>query len=123
MSILLYTDNLQVVRMYQHLSTPFLPSILHLYSGLPYVPVADDEDETSIPCTSKPCQWKPPKKRKESNLRLSDATFEKHDYAKPVKRKVRKVEDFDPRPESFINQASKTLKSTKRRTTLCFTSI
>ena len=39
-------------------------------------------------------------------MRLSDATFEKHDYAKPVKRKVRKVEDFDPRPESFRGSAS-----------------
>lgn len=70
-------------------------------------PTSDDEDEAAVPCTSQPCRWKQPKKRKESNLRLSDASFEKHDYAKPVKRKIRSVEDFDPRPESFQNVRSR----------------
>ena len=31
---------------------------------------------------------------------ISEATFEKHDYAKPVK-KIKSVEDFDPRPPQF----------------------
>ena len=60
-----------------------------------------DSDGESLPCTSQPCRWKPPKKRKESTLRLANVTFMKHDYAKPHKKKVRQVEDFDPRPDSF----------------------
>ena len=91
-----------------------MSALLHALSALytstfkPGVTAAtsdDDEDEAAVPCTSQPCVWKQPKKRKESNLRLSDASFEKHEYAKPVKRKIRPVEDFDPRPESFRNLA------------------
>ena len=91
-----------------------MSALLHALSALntctfnPGVTTAtsdDDEDEAAVPCTSQPCVWKQPKKRKESNLRLSDASFEKHEYAKPVKRKIRPVEDFDPRPESFRNLA------------------
>ena len=37
----------------------------------------------------------------ESTLRVSDATFEKHDYSKPMKRKVKHVGDFDPIPVEF----------------------
>lgn len=105
--------------MYKHrlsASCTHVSALLHALSALnttsvfrPSLPVAnadEDEDEASIPCTSQPCQWKPPKKRKESTLRLSDATFEKHDYAKPVKKRVKHVEDFDPRPESFRGSAS-----------------
>ena len=58
------------------------------------------EDEAT-PCTSQPCRWKAPTKRKESTLHLSDATFQKHEYSKPIKRKIQNMEDFDPRPESF----------------------
>lgn len=58
------------------------------------------EDE-STPCTSQLCRWKAPTKRKESTLRMSDANFQKHEYSKPVKRKIQSMEDFDPRPDSF----------------------
>lgn len=108
MSVLLYR---------QSASCTHVSALLHALSALnttsvfrPCMSVNDDEeDEASIPCTSKPCQWKPPRKRKESTLRLSDASFEKHDYAKPVKRKVQSVEDFDPRPEAFRGTASSKL--------------
>ena len=40
-----------------------------------------------------------PRVRKESNLQLSDATFEKQDYQKPIKQKRKQIKDFDPRPE------------------------
>ena len=92
-----------------------MSALLHALSAIstttsfrPTIPVADfdDDEETSIPITSLPCQWKPPKKRKESTLRLSDATFEKHDYAKPVKKKICSVEDFDPRPQEYRGCAS-----------------
>ena len=69
----------------------------------------DSDDKESLPCTSQPCRWKPPKKRKESTLPLSDAAFVKHDYAKAEKRKILRVEDFDPRPESFRGTASQGL--------------
>ena len=42
-------------------------------------------------------------------MRISDATFEKHDYAKPIKRKISPVENFDPRPEKFRGVASSRL--------------
>ena len=50
-----------------------------------------------------------PQKRKKSVLRLSDATFVKHDYAKPEKKKIKQVEDFDPQPDSFRGSASQGL--------------
>ena len=61
--------------------------------------VADDEDANSVPVTSLPCRWKPPRKRKESNLKMSDATFEKHVYGQTKKVKLLPIEDYDPRPE------------------------
>ena len=58
-----------------------------------------DDDET--PVTSLPCQWKAPKKRKRSTLPMSEAIFQKHEYAQPVKRKIKPLEDFDPRPPEY----------------------
>ena len=62
-------------------------------------------NSSEVSVTSLPCRSKPPHKRKESTLRVLDATFEKHDYSKPVKRKVKHVEDFDPRPVEFRGSA------------------
>lgn len=59
---------------------------------------SDCESEI-MPVTSYLCQWKMPKKRKESNIPMSTAIFEKHDYQKKKKRKTSLTEDFDPRPE------------------------
>ena len=59
--------------------------------------LADDEEEV-MPVTSYLCQWKVPKKRKESNLPMSAAVFEKHDFQKQRKRRISPTEDFDPRP-------------------------
>ena len=72
----------------------------------------DDEEasgSTSTCVTSQLCQWKAPKKRKESTLPVSDATFEKHDYTKPNKRKIKRMEDFDPRPQEFRGTVSSRL--------------
>ena len=41
------------------------------------------DDET--PITSLPCQWKPPKKRKESTLPIAHIKFEKYTYGKSKK--------------------------------------
>lgn len=65
-------------------------------------------DEESQPVTSLPCQWKPPRKRKESTLPLSEASFEKHEFSKE-KRKVKLLEDFDPRPVGFRGHARERL--------------
>ena len=61
-------------------------STFQLRANSPSADNTDHEDEIT-PVTSLPCQWKRPKVRKESSLPMSEATFEKHDYTKPVKRK------------------------------------
>jgi len=51
-----------------------------------------------MPVTSYLCQWKVPRKRKESNLPMSAAVLEKHDFQKQRKRRISLTEDFDPWP-------------------------
>ena len=62
-----------------------------------------------MPVTSLLSRWNVPRVRKESNLQLSDAIFEKHDYQKPVKRKKKQIKDFDPRPEEYRGNAKQLL--------------
>ena len=69
--------------------------------------LVDDDDVT--PVTSRPCQWKPPRKRKESTMRLGEAYFEKHVYGRQRKRALTQVEDFDPRPLRFRGTAHENL--------------
>ena len=52
-----------------------------LKPALPSTSLPNEEDEV-MPITSYLCQWKVPKKWKESNLIMSAAVFEKHDYCK-----------------------------------------
>ena len=73
------------------------------------VHLAGDTDVVQVPVTSLPCQWKPPRKRKQSTMPISEAVFQKHDYSKPVKRSIKSVEDFDPRPAEFRGLASSRL--------------
>ena len=47
---------------------------------------AEEEAEDPLPVTSYLCQWKQPKKRKESTLKVSEANIEKHVYGR-----VRKI--------------------------------
>ena len=61
--------------------------LLHALAAMTPVPfpvasssILDDEDANYVPITSLPCQCKQPRKRKESNVKMSDATFEKHIY-------------------------------------------
>ena len=49
------------------------------------------------------------KNRKESTLPMSEARFEKHAYAKPIKRKIKLLENFDPRPPEFRGDAASRL--------------
>ena len=39
-----------------------------------------------------------PRKRKESNTKMADASFKKHVYGREHKRAMQPIEDFDPRP-------------------------
>ena len=71
----------------------------------------------SVSCTSLPCKWVVPKNRKESTQKISSAIFTKHDRDKPVKRQIKLIEDFDPRPveyrgnaESFVPRLLKKVK-------------
>ena len=102
----------------QSASCTHVSAVLHALSGLnptsfrlqPNLPTVTSEDDIEeVPVTSLPCQWKPPKRRKESTLPMSEATFVKHDYANPVKRKIKSVEDFDPRPSEFRGSAASRL--------------
>ena len=62
--------------------------------------------EEALPVTSLPCLWKPPKKSEESTMQMSEATFTKHTYDKTKKRKLKRLEDFDPRPLEFRGTAA-----------------
>ena len=57
----------------------------------------NEDNQQPLPVTSFQCQWKQPRKRKESNLRISEVAFKKHQFG-PQKRKRDTIEEFDPRP-------------------------
>ena len=75
----------------------------------PNIHSAGVTDGDEVPVTSLPCLWKAPRKRKQSTIPMSEAVFQKHDYTKPVKRSIKPVEDFDPRPPEFRGTASSRL--------------
>ena len=54
-----------------------------------------------LPITSFACQWRPPCKRKQSTMQMSEATFQKHVYGHERKRQHKSLEDFDPRPPEY----------------------
>ena len=66
-----------------------------------------EESGTSVqlPITSYPCQWKPPCIRKKSNMKLSEAVFEKHMYGRTKKVKKLEIEGFDPWPVKYRGTA------------------
>lgn len=64
-----------------------------------------DEEETALPITSYICQWNMPKKRKESNMPVSEAVFQKHVYGRQRKHELKPMEDFDPRPVDLRGKA------------------
>lgn len=110
-----------------------MSAVLHALSGLkpasfqlqPNFSFATEEEEI-LPVTSYLCQWKVPKQRKESNMKMSEAVFKKHEYSKPEKRSVQSLETFDPRPPEFRGTASQrlqTLLDDVRGEQLCFSLI
>lgn len=69
----------------------------------------NSSNEEAVPCTSKPCKWKQPHKRKSSTQLVSTACFEKHEYGKTRKYTFESQKAFDPWPQSMQNTASKRL--------------
>ena len=61
----------------------------------------DAEAMKVLPVTSDACLWKPPLKRKESSLKISEAQFDKHMYGKLKKKVLSSLEEFDPRPHEY----------------------
>jgi len=76
---------------------------------LPSSALVDGDSEQFISLTSVLCRWNVPTARKESNLQISEAVFEKHDYQKPVKKRRKHIEEFDPRPEDCRRNANQLL--------------
>ena len=48
--------------------------------------------------TSYPCQWKQPRKRKDSLAKVSELGFYKHVFGQQTKHTLHTLSDFDPRP-------------------------
>ena len=59
-------------------------------------------NSVQLPITSYPCQWKPPRIRKESNMKLSEAVFM---YGRTKKVKKLKIKGFDPQPVEYRGTA------------------
>ncbi len=72
--------------------------------------VNSNSEEEAVPVTSLACQWKPPKKRKESNMQISEVNFEKHVYGRTSKRSMKSLEEFDPRPAKYRGTAKENVE-------------
>ena len=68
-------------------------------------PSTSEPEEEALPITSYVCQWKPPRKRKESTLQMSKATFHKPVYGRKKRRSSKPLEEFAPRPPEYKNTA------------------
>ena len=62
------------------------PPSLHLKPKLP-VAAMGEEDEEVVPCTSLPRAWAYQVRKKNSTIEVSSAIFEKHDHARPGKKR------------------------------------
>ena len=76
---------------------------------LPSSALVDGDSEQFLPLTSVLSRWNVPRFRKESNLCMSEAVFEKFDYQKPVMRRRKQTEEFDPRPDDCRGNAKQLL--------------
>ena len=93
-------------------SCTHVSALLHALTALnpvsfqphPHLPTISDAETEHVPVTSLPCKWKAPKAKKDSTLPVASTSFEKHDYQKPAKRRVKLLEDYDPRPPEFRGQ-------------------
>ena len=60
------------------------------------------DEEPTLPVTSYLCQWKAPRKRKESALKMSE--YEKHVYGRVKKSERKPLEYYDPRPPKCVGK-------------------
>lgn len=81
------------------------------FSLHPHVPANTADEEHALPVTSYPCQFKPPRKRKESDRLIAETHFEKHTFGKERKGAVSLIEEFDPRPLKYKGTASANVPS------------
>ena len=90
-----------------------MSAVLHALADLTSkrsIQVEHPEDgEEALPVTWRLCQWNVPRKRKECSIAMSEALFQKHDYSRPNKKKIKPIEDFDPRPEQYKGTAASRL--------------
>ena len=76
-----------------------MSAVLHVLNGLrqptlqpqPLDVAVGGADNDEIPSTSLLYKWNVPKGTKDSKLHVSEAPFDKHDYAKPQKWEIPKV--------------------------------
>ena len=66
--------------------------------------------EEPLPITSYVCQWKKPRKRKESNQMVSEVAFQKHVYGRQVKHTLQPLATFDPWPPEYHGTAPEQMK-------------
>lgn len=86
------------------------------------LPVMSNSETSEIPCTSLPCTWNKPRKRKEAKLQISDVLFQKHVYSRKRKHTLKQLQDFDPRPKEFrglVNAQLPQLLETIQDKSLC----
>ena len=98
--------------MYPHIGIAPCPCVSFTPPGFEHGLCSDalSDEETAVPVTSKLCQWNAPRKRKESNLPISEAAFRKHIYRRERKHNLKPLEDFDARPVDLRGDANDRLK-------------
>ena len=70
-------------------------------SGTPFSApstTGDSDDDDDLPVTSFSCQWKVPRKKKDSTLKFADVNFEKHVHGRERRHHWKSIKDLDPRP-------------------------
>ena len=73
------------------------------------------EDELSdLPCTSKPCQWNQPRKRKKDPRPITDISFKRVRYEDTLKVKEKKTVKYDVDTISFRNSLCAKLGQSSR---------
>jgi hypothetical protein len=74
---------------------------LFALEGRPVKEAADDMED--LPCTSKPCQWNRPNKRKKETRPIQDISFKRIKYENTLKEKKKKVASYKVDNDSFRN--------------------
>ncbi|KAL3874229.1 hypothetical protein ACJMK2_037274 [Sinanodonta woodiana] len=75
--------------------------LLFALKGRPVKGAADDMED--LPCTSKPCQWNRPNKRKKETRPIQDISFKRIKYENKLKEKKKKVASYKVDNDSFRN--------------------